>query len=143
MKLIAAAITAALTLPYAQAQTNCRGTALTGMVHDSTLALIPGATIMLDGGQLETSGSDGHFRFACVPSGSHHLSTTAPGFAKQNLSVTTPRTASLDFVLKPEEIATQVDVSADDTTATSATTSGPTQTLSGNRLQSLADDPDD
>ena len=40
----AAAAFAALALTHAFAQTPCRGTALTGTVKDSTLALIPGCS---------------------------------------------------------------------------------------------------
>jgi len=152
MKLFAtAAGIAALALPHAFAQnaiqtatqTACRGTSLTGTVRDTTLALVPGATLMLDGTQTEESSSDGHFHFACVTSGPHHLSTTSPGFAKQDLSFTAPHATQLDLVLKPEELNTQVDVSGDDAASASTTSSGPSQTISGSRLQSLADDPDD
>jgi Carboxypeptidase regulatory-like domain len=143
MKLLAAAI-AALALPCALAQTPCRGTALAGVVRDSTQAVIPGADLTLDGAQHALSGSDGQFRFPCVSAGPHRLSITAPGFAKRDLSATAPHASQLDVVLPPEEVETQVNVAADDEVATlSPTASGPTQTIAGNRLQTLADDPDD
>jgi hypothetical protein len=153
MKLFAAAAClAALAPTHAFAQTACRGSALTGVVRDSTLALIPGATITLDGGQtpaqtpaqIQTSAADGTFRFACITPGSHHLSATAQGFAAHDIAVTAPHTGSLDLILHPEEVETQVNVSGDENTpANSAASSGPTQNISGDRLQSLADDPDD
>ena len=147
MKLLAAAAIAALALPHAPAQTACSqrsATALTGIVHDTTLAIIPGASLALDGAPVETSGADGHFHFACVSEGSHQLSVSAQGFATQTVAFKTPHPASLDLILKLEEVETKLDINADDdTSATSATSSGPTQTISGNRLQSLADDPDD
>jgi hypothetical protein len=139
----AAACLAALAFPYALAQTSCHGTAVAGIVRDSTLALIPGATLTLDAGQTAISGVDGQFRFPCVAEGRHTLSATAAGFAKHDLTLTAPRTGSLDLVLHPEEVETKVDVSGDESASTSAASSGPTQTISGNRLQSLADDPDD
>ena len=75
----AAASLAALTLSHAFAQTTCRGTALTGTVRDSTLALIPGSTLSLDGTQSETSSSDGHFRFPVrVAADRHAPSSAAP-----------------------------------------------------------------
>jgi Carboxypeptidase regulatory-like domain len=144
MKLFAvAACVAALSTPYALAQTPCRGTTLSGIVHDSTLALIPGAALALDGGPAETSGSDGTFRFACISAGPHRLVVTATGFAKREMSLTLPHTGQLDFVLQPDEVETQVDIDGDTAAANSTTSSGPTQTISGSRLQSLADDPDD
>ena len=144
MKLLAvAACVAALSTPYALAQAPCRGTTLSGIVRDSTLALIPGATLTLDGGSTETGGSDGKFRFTCVPAGPHRISATFPGFAKRELSLTVPHEGPLDFVLQPNEVETQVDIDGDGTPANSTTSSGPTQTISGSRLQSLADDPDD
>ncbi|MEO6803456.1 MAG: carboxypeptidase-like regulatory domain-containing protein [Granulicella sp.] len=144
MKLLAvAACIAALAPLCASAQTVCRGTTLAGSTRDSTLAVIPNATLKLDGNQTETSGSDGEFRFLCVAGGPHRLSTTVAGFAKRDLSFSMPHAGSLDVLLQPEEVRTEVDVSGDDGAVSSAVSSGPTQTLSGNRLQSLADDPDD
>jgi hypothetical protein len=139
----AAASLAALTLSHAFAQTACRGTALAGTVRDSTQALIPGSTLSLDDTQSETGSSDGRFRFPCVSDGPHHLSATAPGFAEYDLMLTTPHAGQINFVLRPEAVETQVDVTVDGGAATNANTSGPTQTISGSRLQSLADDPDD
>ena len=49
----------------------------------------------------------------------------------------------MELVLQPESVETQVEVNGDENATTSANSSGPTQTISGTRLQSLADDPDD
>ncbi len=141
--LLFAASLAAFALPHAFAETPCKGTAITGIVRDSTLALIPGATVSLDNTQNEESGSDGTFRFTCISDGPHHLSVNVEGFAKRELSVTTPHAGQLTFELKPEAVESEVDVSADGGPNTSVTSSGPSQTIAGKRLQSLADDPDD
>ena len=140
---VAAATLAALTFSHASAQTACRGTAVVGTVRDSTLALIPGATITLDGNQSEESGSDGSFHFVCVAIGSHHLTAAAQGFAAGTLSLSTPHNGPVAFTLKPEAVEIQMDVDADNGAAASTNSSGPSQTISGKRLQSLADDPDD
>jgi hypothetical protein len=145
-KFFAAAILAALTIPSASAQAPCptlAGATLTGTVRDPTQALIPGATLTLDNKRTTTSGSDGQFRFPCVPDGPHHLAADAPGFAHRDLSLTTPHTAQISFLLKPEDVQTSVEVDADEVTVPSPTSTGPSQTISGTRLQSLADDPDD
>ncbi|MCU1320503.1 MAG: hypothetical protein JWM43_152 [Acidobacteriaceae bacterium] len=151
MKLLAAAASfAALSLTHAYVlaqntspQAACRGAALNGIVRDPSLALIPGATLTLDGTQSETSSSDGRFHFVCVTTGSHKLSIAAPGFAERRLTLTTPQPNSLEVSLQPEEVQTEINVDGDDASAPSAASSGPSQTISGNRLQSLADDPDD
>jgi Carboxypeptidase regulatory-like domain len=140
----AAAGLAALALPHAFAQTPCHGTTLSGTVRDSSLALIPSATLTLDGSRNEIGGSDGRFRFLCVGDGPHRLSAAAQGFARRDLSLTAPHTTPLDLVLQLEAVETHVDVSgSDESAATSTSSAGPTATISGSRLQSLADDPDD
>ncbi len=140
----AAAALAALTVTYGFGQTPCRGTALTGVVRDSTQALVPGATLMLDGNQKVVSGSDGRFRFTCVSEGRHSLSAEEQGFRRMEMAVTAPRPGEVSVVMQVEVVETQVQVSAlQDTAAESSNASGPTQTLSGDTLLSLADDPDD
>ena len=122
----------------------CHGTALAGTVRDSTLALIPGAVVTLDGGLQTTSGADGRFSFACVEAGTHKLSASAEGFAKSETSASAPHAAALALTLQPEEVQTSVDVGGDDGAPnTNATSTGPSNTISGARLQALADDPDD
>jgi hypothetical protein len=141
--LLAAACFAACALPHVFAQTACHGARLSGVVRDSTRALIPGATVTLDQVHAVTSASDGTFVFPCVDAGPHHLSAAAPDFAQRDLSLKSPHPEVLDLILQPKEVDTQVDVNGNDTNAASAAISGPSQTISGNRLQSLADDPDD
>ena len=141
----AAAACAALALTHAlNAQATCRGTALSGTVRDATDAVIPGAEISLDASAHQRSGPDGRYRFPCASDGPHHLTVSAEGFALATFSVTAPRVMPVDLRLKLAEVRTDMDVSgSDDTPATSASSSGPTQTIDGARLQSLADDPDD
>jgi hypothetical protein len=143
MKLLAAVAMATLVVPhaFAEADTVCKGSALTGVVRDSTQALIPGASLKLDGSDVVESGSDGRYHFSCVKNGSHRLAVTMNGFTEKDLTVAASR-ESVDVVLLPAEVETQVDVSAD-VVGASTTASGPTMKISGDQLQSLADDPDD
>lgn len=120
----------------------CSGAPLTGTVVDATGAIIPGATVSLETGTSVTSGSDGHFRFPCVADGSHHLQFAATSFANQTLTVQVPLHKALNAVLQPEAVETTVNVT-EETAEVSPTSVGPTQTISGKRLQSLADDPDE
>ena len=133
---------AALAASCAYGQAACKGSALTGVVRDSTQALIPGAKVTLDGGAAQISGSDGRFRFGCVADGTHNLAAGADGFASKEVPVKTPRGAAIEMELQAGA-ALQVDVSAEDALPESANASGPSQTISGSRLSSLADDPDD
>ncbi len=141
-----AAVCAACTFASAQ-NAPCRGTALIGAVHDSTQALIPGATLTLDATkastQTATTGPDGRFRMPCLPDGPHQISVSAPGFATLLLQLPKAPTLPLDLTLQPEAVQTDIDVSADTDAPPSATSTGPSQTISGAELQQLADDPDD
>ncbi len=136
---------AMLAAPAAFAETDgsvCSGAPLTGTVVDTTGAIIPGATVSLETGTRVTSGSDGHFRFPCVADGSHHLQITATSFANQTMAVQLPLHKALNAVLQPEAVETTVNVT-EETAEVSPTSAGPTQTISGKRLQALADDPDE
>ncbi len=127
----------------AMIQTSCRGTTVSGVVRDSTLAAIPGASLTLDGIRNETSGSDGHFHFACVGDGPHRLAGSAQGFAAHEMSISTPHTALIELVLKPEAVDATVEVDGSDEISTDPLSTGTSQTISGSQLQALADDPDD
>jgi hypothetical protein len=145
--LVAVSMTAvSFALPQAFAQKPCphpKDTPLTGTVRDSTQALIPGAKLILDGAATATSGSDGRYTFPCVAPGSHHLATAFSGFAPSDQPLTTPHPKAADIVLQLESVQTQVTVDAGSTPEVSPTASGPSQTIAGAQLQTLADDPDD
>jgi len=149
-----AAWLAALAFPYVFLQTAQAESApsqkvcpnaspLIGTVLDSTDALIPGATLSLDGANNATSDSAGKFRFPCVPIGPHHLSASAKGFALNDLAITTPHDAPLNIVLQLATVETKIEVSGDNNGGANPEDSGPSATISGSRLQTLADDPDD
>ena len=140
---VAAAAFAALALPHAFAETVCQGSPLSGTVLDATQALVPGATVVLDGRQPVVSRADGEFEFACVTNGKHRLTASADGFAPLDEPVAVPHAGDVKLVLKLKDVETQVDVSGEGGAAKNASVSGPTQTIAGDRLQSLADDPDD
>jgi hypothetical protein len=144
----AAALVYALAIPLvsrAHAQTACNGKPFTGTVQDSTAAIIPGATIQLDGGGLDhiqTSGSDGRFRFPCVSPGPHHLTTSALGFALLQQDLPTRLSAELRITLVPaDSVTVNVDAEAPATQTVLGGLNG--ATLAGAQLTTLADDPDD
>lgn len=143
--LCAATFLAAALSPLAGlAQNACKGSPLSGTLRDTTAALIPGATVFLDGEtEQRTSGTDGRFRFPCVAAGTHTLSARAEGFARAEVTVKAPRPGEVDLRLLPSAEAS-VTVETDGVEA--ATGSGGVlsgQTIAGQQLQTLADDPDD
>ena len=139
--LLAASVTA-LFAPRAYPQTVCNGKPLSGTVVDSTGALIPGASITLDGGAARKSGNDGRFRFPCVAAARHHLAVAAAGFAPLELNVSSGSGGDLSLVLTPST-SSEITVRAD-AGDTATALGGPNgTTLAGNQLQTLADDPDD
>ena len=133
---------ALLVAPLAHAEGPCKGVPLSGAVVDTTGAIIPGASISLDATSTITSSSDGRFRFPCVADGTHHLQISAESFGNQNLTVQVPLHKVLNAVLQPGAVETTVDVDTE-TADVSPNSAGPTQTISGKQLQSLADDPDE
>ena len=154
-RLFAAAAWLALAVPLAPAETlpspqakqplaTCAGRALSGTVQDSTAAVIPGATVQIDGdpAQSQTSGSDGRFSFRCVPNGSHHITTVASGFATLEQDLPARPAADLRLTLIPADTVT-VNVDAGDTSTASPLGGLNGTTLSGGQLSTLADDPDD
>ncbi len=116
---------------------------LRGTVRDSTDALVPGATLILDGKETVRSGSDGLFSFSCVAKGPHSISVSFEGFAPTDLKVQGPQNALLRIVLQPASVQTNVEVNAGEGTIPSGTQGAASTKLSGKQLQSLADDPDD
>ena len=132
--------------PQAPAQTpaSCVGHTLSGTVQDSTAAVIPGATLKIDGAleQNQTSGSDGHFTFPCVSAGPHQLIVSAPGFTASQQALPTRFPADFHITLIP---ADSVSINVDAETPASDPVLGGLNgtTLSGNQLSTLADDPDD
>lgn len=128
----------------AQAQTPCGGSALQGVVQDGSGALIPGASLVLDGdaAHLFRSGADGRFQLPCVAAGRHRLTVSAANFATAELPVRLPHGA-LPVTLAVASVEATVEVNGDGPDAVSALGGTGAQTLAGRQLQRLADDPDD
>ena len=125
-------------------QTPCAGSKLDGVVRDSTGAIIPEASVVLDGKATVESSTDGQFRFPCAASGQHNLRVSASSFAAKEVKVHVPQLkAELIVVLQPEDVATSVDVGEESGTEVNAAANGTSRTISGDQLSSLADDPDD
>ncbi len=144
----AAALMPALAIPLAsqaRAQAACSGSSITGTVEDSTAAVIPGATLQLDGQspnqpQVQTSGSDGRFHFPCISPGPHRLAINAPGFAPLQMQLPAHPSAELVLTLVPAD-SNVINVQAEASEPILGGLNG--MTLAGDQLNTLADDPDD
>lgn len=121
------------------------GSTLSGTVHDPSGAIIPDAVLTLDDSVKAASEQDGSFHFLCVATGPHRLHVTAESFSALDLDLAlAAHPVPISAVLQPDVVQTRVDVAATDpSAATSTNTVGASQTISGEQLASLADDPDD
>ena len=138
----ALAVVASMLQASASAQ-SCAGSTLNGVVRDTTGALVPGAELSLDGGTARTSGPDGRFRLPCVAAGRHTVIATFAGFGPATADVTVPHASDLNLRLVPSaEASINVDADQDDVQG-APPGGGNAIVLSGKRLESLADDPDD
>ena len=111
--------------------------AIHGTVRDTTGALIPGATLILDGVRLQ-SGADGNFQFLCPSPGAHTLSIQAGGFEPRSMKIPASNDRMLQITLLPASVHTEVEV-----TKASPGSDSPRKEISGDDLETLADDPDD
>jgi hypothetical protein len=127
-----------------QQQSACAGRTFGGTVQDSTAAVIPGATVQIDGSPVlsQTSGSDGRFSFKCVPAGPHHLTTSASGFATAEQDLTARSPSDVHITLIPAD-SVNINVDAEEPAAEPVLGGLNGATLSGSQLNVLADDPDD
>lgn len=142
-KVLAATALATLFFHLGAYGQNCTGSTVSGVVYDTTAAIVPGATLSLDGQSKRTSGLDGRFSFACVPPGKHAVTATYKGFAPYILNVHVPHGGDLLFRLVPSS-ESSITVDADDSDMQAQAPGGGNGiVVAGKQLQSLADDPDD
>ena len=120
----AAMVCAALLSPvcaFGQAQNT--GT-VAGSVYDTSHSVIPNAAVTLtseDRGNTYkvTSNAQGEFTFNDLPAGSYTLQVASPGFSSfvsRNVVLDTDTRLRIDSTLKPGDLDTQVEVTANSTT---------------------------
>lgn len=123
------------------AQESC--THLTGVVTDTTSAIIPGAKVTLDSKIVRISGPDGRVSFPCVTAGPHTFTAIFPDFVTYTILATAPHPNELTFRMVPSAEAS-ITVSASDEDVQVQSPGGTNGlTIGGKQLQALADDPDD
>ncbi|HUV70736.1 MAG TPA: TonB-dependent receptor [Terracidiphilus sp.] len=130
----------------------CAQTAsLRGQVKDESGAMIPGATVLAtgaSGSQLSTvSGADGAYLLKGVPDGRYQVEAKYSGFEMKSpvFFVAHGRDANLNLILKVSTVIQNVTVQAQDSVTVSVDSSNNASSvvLSGSKLDSLADNPDD
>src|SRR5437763_15370134 len=121
----------------AQDQGSARGN-LSGLVYDSTMALVPGAQVTITGpigSQTQTTTEEGSFLFSTLIPGSYSLKVQKAGFKVANIKsaeVLINKTTSVEVILEAGEITQTVEVSAASVTvdtSTSAVTTAIADTL--------------
>lgn len=125
--------------------------ALRGQVMDESGAVVPGATVTLNGpaGVVKTavSAGDGSYSFNGLPPGNYTAKVSAPDLAQTQPAriVLQPGTQSLNLKMKVASVTQQVTVqdSAGPNVSTDPSSNSTATVLRGDDLQALSDDPDD
>jgi len=122
---------------FAQDQSSARGN-LSGLVYDSTKALVPGAQVTITGpiGSLtQTTTEEGSFLFSTLIPGIYSIKVQKTGFKVANIKsaeVLINKTTSVEVILEAGQISETVEVSAASVTvdtSTSAVTTAIADTL--------------
>ncbi|MGA2713030.1 MAG: carboxypeptidase regulatory-like domain-containing protein [Bryobacteraceae bacterium] len=125
--------------------------ALSGRVADESGAIVPAATVTLNGPQGFTktanTGADGTYALAGLPTGSYSIAASAPQLVTPRpISVTLrPGAQTVNLELKVAATAAEVTVNeeAGPAISTNASSNASATVLTGDDLESLSDDPDD
>lgn len=90
--------------------------AVVGTVVDSSGAVVPGATVKIEGGSVnrfEVSDANGRFAFVAIPPGTYKLSANLSGFgpaAAEGVAVSVGKTATVNFTLTAGAVSELVTV---------------------------------
>src|SRR5712664_1555198 len=112
----------------AQDQSSARGN-LSGLVYDSTKALVPGAQVTITGpigSQTQTTTAEGSFLFSTLIPGSYAVKVQKTGFKVANIKgaeVLINKTTSIEVILETGQISEIVEVNAAATTVDTSATS--------------------
>ncbi len=134
------------------AQSQASSGQITGVITDSTGAVVPNATIVVISKDTEierstNSNASGIYKFIILPPGTYKVRAIAPGFDGKEIDaiVNVSRTVDVDFQLGIGEVSVTVDVSGDEIQSTSSTpdavlddTAISELPINGRRFQDLA-----
>src|SRR5260370_24178074 len=101
----------------AQDQGSARGN-LSGLVYDSTKALVPGAQVTITGpigGQTQTTTEEGTFLFSTLIPGSYSVKVLKTGFRLASVKIADAlinKTTSIEIILETGQVTETVEVNA-------------------------------
>ncbi|MBK8809754.1 MAG: TonB-dependent receptor [Acidobacteria bacterium] len=126
-KFLAVAFSLLLSVVSVFAQSQGSTGSITGIVSDSTGAVVPNATVTLTSQgtnqtQTTTTSGDGIYKFVLLQPGKYSVKTTASSFADQTLDVEVQvgRTTDANFTLGASGVSAQVEVTAEGVQATTS-----------------------
>jgi hypothetical protein len=110
----------AMLVPVANAQTQAVSASLTGVVHDSSEAAVPGAKVTLASPEKGitrgfTTDSDGRFSFALLPPATYRLTVEASGFStykQDGIALSAGQASSQSVTLQVGQVKSEITVSA-------------------------------
>lgn len=120
---------------------------ITGTVHDSTGAVVPGANVILtdqnsNAVRVTKSNGTGFFSFAAVPPGTYTVTVGMQGFSQyvqKNLAIHPLDQVSLrNIALKPGTASTTVEVNAEAADIVPVDTGEKSETIEAKQIQNLA-----
>ncbi len=129
--------------------------ALSGRVTDESGAVVPAAKVTINGAGISSrtvltrtavTGADGVYSFIGLPPATYSIAASAPQLSAPKAEVTLRSGAqSLNLELHVAATAAEVTVNADagPAVSTNASSNASATVITGNDLESLADDPDD
>ena len=127
----------------AAAQMPCQNRIVRGTVVDGTEALVPDAELTVNGTRGVRSKQDGSFVLPCVTSAKLQLHVHRDGFQDLDLELKVSAAgAPLRIVLRPASVEQSIEVGAEDNVE-GAGSDASSMVLAGDRLNTLAEDPDD
>ena len=138
-------------LLFASLVLHAQTASLRGQVRDESGAMIPGAIVTAtspSGKHLSTvSGADGSYMLKAVPNDKYQVEAKFSGFEMKSPEsvMVHGRDATLNLVLKVSTVVQSVTVQAEDlaTISVDSSNNASAVVLSGSKLDSLADNPDD
>jgi hypothetical protein len=114
-----------------------------GTVKDASGAVIPGATVNVEGNafiRTVTANEEGFYRILAVPPGEYRVTASSSNFAASEPTTATivlGKATPVDFALQPAGVAANVTVTGGDVAAIDPTSSRVQENLSAERLNEL------
>jgi Carboxypeptidase regulatory-like domain len=144
---LAIGLAAALTIlqPVAHAQTQAFSASLTGVVHDSSDAAVPGAKVTLASpekgiARMFTTDAEGRYSFALLPPATYTLTVEASGlstYKQEGIVLTAGQASSQSVTLQVGQVKSEITVSALETPILAADNANVSSDLNQQQIDQL------